>query len=286
MKPPKINDFNKNKIQSPKVSIITIVKNKNSTIRKTIESVINQSYKNYEYIIVDGNSTDGTLDIIKSYSEKIDHWISEPDKNPADASNKGIALSTGQYVCFAYADDWLNLDYVTIAVETIEKTKSDFVFGDLTYYEEEKPLFTLKGNPNYIKEMSYKMPIVNFPTMLINRKCFDLVGPFNLNYKVAPDYEWLLRLYKLNGRGIYCDKIQGNFRLGGTSSKYYLKGLIEVRRASIENGFSHYTASKELILRLSFRTLRKISNTLLPKKTHNFLFKFFRKNITYNGDIF
>lgn len=94
-------------MENLKISIITVSYNAAKTIEQTIQSVVNQTYDNIEYIIIDGGSTDGTVDIIKKYEDKIAYWVSEPDKGIYDAMNKGILKASGEYIYFLGADDWL-----------------------------------------------------------------------------------------------------------------------------------------------------------------------------------
>ena len=117
-----------------KVSIITVVYNNNKTISDAIESVINQSYKNIEYIVIDGGSTDGTVDVVKDYGSRIDKFISEPDNGIYDAMNKGVRLATGDVIGFINSDDLLNSeDCIECIVKRIVESDADIVYGDKVY---------------------------------------------------------------------------------------------------------------------------------------------------------
>ena len=117
----------------PKVSIITVVKNSQTHFLKTIKSVINQTYDNIEYVVIDGNSTDCTKEIIKKFRKNIDIYIREKDKNLWDAMNKGIKLSSGSIIAFINSDDIFNKNAVSIAVKYLRDRKTDFIFDGLMF---------------------------------------------------------------------------------------------------------------------------------------------------------
>jgi glycosyltransferase involved in cell wall biosynthesis len=120
-----------------KISIITVVYNNKDTIKDAIESVLNQTYKNIEYIIIDGGSTDGTIDIIKSYRDKIDKFISEKDNGIYDAMNKGLKLASGDIVGILNSDDiYFNENVILNVVAKFEESKTDSIYGDLYYVDE------------------------------------------------------------------------------------------------------------------------------------------------------
>ena len=114
------------------VSIITVVKNNKKYLEETIKSILDQSYKNYEFIIIDGGSTDGTLDIIKKYDDEIDYWISEEDNGIYDAFNKGLDLASGKYIVYVNSDDVLLKDAIKMLSEyDLKNPKIDFLFGSV-----------------------------------------------------------------------------------------------------------------------------------------------------------
>lgn len=257
----------------PLISILTFVLNGENFIEQTISSVIAQTYDNIEYIVIDGLSSDNTVNIIKKYNNYISLWISESDKGATDAANKCLKYANGKYVFYLNADDWIEENFIEIAVQTLEKNKNAaFTFGNLRYYSKDgKYMYTIVGDQNYINKIKYTMPHLNFPTLVIKKQCFDQIGLFNLEYKVAPDYEWNLRLYKSGARGIYCNKLYANFRLGGNSDINDTKGFKEVKKASIESGYSKTIANiicNKCILKSK---IKKILATLLPNELYLFI---------------
>ena len=116
------------------ISVITVSYNAVSTIEQTILSVINQTYSNIEYIIIDGGSTDGTIDIIRRYEDKIAYWVSEPDRGIYDAMNKGASKANGEYIAFLNSDDWYELDAVSIIAQFADG-KTDLISGIIKLYK-------------------------------------------------------------------------------------------------------------------------------------------------------
>ena len=205
-----------------KVSIITITYNSEATIRDTIESVINQTYKNIEYIFIDGKSTDNTISIIKSYGENISTLISEKDNGLYDALNKGIALATGDIIGILHSDDfYTNFNVITNIVSSFDKSNADAVYADLYYVD--------KNNTNQIhrkwKSGNYKdgmflngwMP--PHPTFFVKRIIYEKFGSFNSALTSAADYELMLRLiHKHKIKLVYLAEFIIKMRVGGKSN--------------------------------------------------------------------
>ncbi|MES2284324.1 MAG: glycosyltransferase family 2 protein [Bacteroidota bacterium] len=208
----------------PLISIITIVYNGAKYIERTINSVINQTYHNIEFIIIDGGSTDQTLDIIKKYEDKITFWKSEPDLGIADAFNKGISVAKGSIIGFVNSDDWYEDD-------TIEKVVGYFdsysvVFGDVQFWEKNKKTHRTYGDHN---RLHHGMTIAH-PAVFVKKEIYNKYGLFNLEYKIAMDYEFILRLY-FNKVSFYnIESILVNMSLGGLSDRKWLEACIEERK--------------------------------------------------------
>ena len=154
----------------PLVSIITIVYNGENYLEQAINSVVQQSYQNIEYIIIDGGSTDQSISIIKKYESKIRAWISEPDKGIADAFNKGLARASGDVIGFINADDWYEPDAVQKVVENING--ADIVYGDLRLWRDKKVDFIVEGDHMHLEdEMT-----LNHPTVFVRKLVYDQFG--------------------------------------------------------------------------------------------------------------
>ncbi|MGI9493747.1 MAG: glycosyltransferase family 2 protein [Geminicoccaceae bacterium] len=227
----------------PLVSLITVVLNGGDAFRRTFESVFAQRYQPIEYIVIDGESTDGSVDLIKRHSDRIAYWVSEPDQGISDAFNKGIAAAKGDYIGLLNADDWLSPEQVEEAVRTLEASDAGFAFGDLLYHAPDgTPLHMIKGDPDYETKIKSLMPALNHPTMLVRRSVFDDIGGFDQRYKVAMDYDWALRAHLAGYKGEYSKNIVGHMTLDGTSDRQFVRSLIEVRRIATSHGQNPLTA--------------------------------------------
>jgi len=207
------------------VSIITPVLNNKGTIETAIKSVLGQSYKNVEYIIVDGGSTDGTVEIISKYRDKIAKFVSEKDKGVFDGMNKGIKLATGDIIGILNSDDVYASDDV---VETIVKTMErniDVCWGDLVYVKRDNPEKIIR----YWKSSEYKEGKIKrgwmppHPTFFVRKWVYEKYGGFNLDLPISADYEVMLRFlerYKI--KSCYIPQVLVKMRIGGQSSKNLL----------------------------------------------------------------
>ncbi|HBH62451.1 MAG TPA: glycosyltransferase, partial [Nitrospiraceae bacterium] len=170
--------------------IITIVRNGVKTLEKTIQSVLNQTYDNIAYIIINGGSTDGTLDTIRKYEDKIAYWTSEPDSGISEAFNKGITAATGEIIGIINADDYYEPAAVALAVSVLTQTGADIVHGMVQYRDvngQKTELFS--GNDALL----YKDMTINHPSVFARRSAYEKIGLFRTDFRYAMDYEWLLR---------------------------------------------------------------------------------------------
>ncbi|MCX5699151.1 MAG: glycosyltransferase family 2 protein [Candidatus Omnitrophica bacterium] len=214
----------------PLVTIFTIVRNQKETLSQTIMSVLGQSYTNIEYVIIDGASTDGTLEVIKQFDDKIDLWISEPDHGTSDASNKAISLAGGDFIFWLPADDWIDPNFIEIAVKALLRTGADFVFGNMAMYTNGKLVSLTKGDKDYVKSLARGDPSFNYPCMVINKECFQKFGLIDLSYKFSNDYEWLLRCHQSGGKGYYENLLIVHRRTGGFGERHLFKSTLEQLR--------------------------------------------------------
>ena len=209
---------------NPLVTVITVCYNCEDTIRETIESVLHQTYTNIEYIIIDGLSTDRTLDIIKEYEPLFQgrmRYISERDNGIYNAMNKGIRMAGGQLIGLINGDDYYELDAVEAAVRNMNSARCQVIYGYMRVLKENIPKYIAKGNhKNLNKEM------ISHPTCFVTRRTYQKYGLFLEWFKVAADYELMLRLYgKEDVVFTQVRKVQAYFRLGGASDnkKYALE---------------------------------------------------------------
>ena len=227
----------KSEPEKPLISIITVVRNGEKYLEQTIQSVLNQTYDNIEYIIIDGASTDGTLDIIKKYEDQIAYWVSEPDGGIYDAMNKGIELATGEIIGILNSDDWYKEDAVSKVTVAFRKSPNSSVFhGDMGRY-------TLSGKLDRVVVPMYpRMSLIygctiNHPTCFVDMKTYKQLRGFNLSLDLASDYEFLLRVWKSGGNFYYINSVLTNFRVGGYSSNF-IKSAVQAHEARRLNGIN------------------------------------------------
>lgn len=225
-----------------KVSIVTVVWNNELTIKDAIESVLSQTYKNIEYIVVDGASTDGTVEVIKSYGDKITKFISEPDNGLYDAMNKGIHLATGDIVGILNSDDFY-IDELVIEkiVKEFEEKGVDSVYADLVFVKPDNLDKTVRYyDSSHFTPTKFAygwMPA--HPTFFVKRWVYEKYGVFKIDYKIAADYELLTRFiakYKISYS--YIKKSIVKMRVGGASTSGIKSNYIlnkEIIRACREN---------------------------------------------------
>jgi glycosyltransferase involved in cell wall biosynthesis len=202
--------------------VITVVLNGEKYLEQTIQSVINQTYPNVEYIIIDGGSTDGTLDIIKKYEDYIDYWVSEPDKGIYDAMNKGIRCSLGQWIGFLGSDDVMNYSWLESAFKYwFTNRDKNYIYGDIIFIINNKDRF-FKYKEIKQSDILKKDFIIPHSGSIANRELFKK-NIFDINFRIAGDYAWVLsNLESLNV--LYIPQWQIKMRIGGTSSNWkYLK---------------------------------------------------------------
>jgi len=240
-----------------KFSIITVSFNSARTIERTILSVLNQSCLDFEYLIIDGGSTDGTIDIIKKYQDRISYWISEKDMGISDAFNKGILASRGGIVGILNSDDW----YEPNALEVINRLDSgddfDFYVGALRYWDNDKTRKVVYPDTNYMRTIRFCMPHLNHPASFFTRKTYDEIGLFDIKYKYAMDYDIFLRAYLKGKRGAFTNEIISNMLMGGAANMNREKTYWEVFKISKSKilGLSWYLLS--LVRTCIFRIFNK-----------------------------
>ena len=220
-------------------SVITVCFNSVNTIRNTFDSVLSQSCLDYEYIVIDGGSTDGTVEIIKEFEPKFDgrmHWISEKDNGIYDAMNKGVKLSKGEYLNFMNSDD-------TYASEALIKTKNEIEnnkYQPGVYYGITRCVNSNKEEINIIRRnhQFLKYVTINHQACFVHKSIFELYGLFDLSYKICADYNFFLLLYKNNVNFFSMDIIIVNYFQNGLSRLQINKTNEENELIKYKHGYS------------------------------------------------
>ena len=247
----------------PLITVITVVYNGASTVEGTIQSVINQTYSNIEYIVVDGGSNDGTIEILKRYEHAIDYWVSEKDGGIYDAMNKGIALASGAYVGMLNADDmFAGQEVIQGYADRFCTANVDAIFSVLNIVKQgDMKKILRKYRVDRLSAWLLRIGVMPaHPTFYCKRSCLESAGPYNTGYRIAADFEMLVRLcIKQKISWEFLDKVSVVMRSGGVSNSGHLARLRlnrEIIRACRENGL--YTNALLLALKLPIRLLELI----------------------------
>lgn len=252
---------------NPKISIVTIAYNCESEIEDTILSVINQKYENKEYLIIDGASKDGTMSVVNRYRDRIDVIVSEPDKGRSDAFNKGVSLSTGDYIVMMNAGDLLT-DGALEKFARAYQPGYDIIKGNTIRWNEETGY----------KSVEY--PVVKYPAIpfnflvchqssYISKAIYEKVGSYREDFRVAMDFELMLRLTGAGARFMSIDEDLAIFRMGGISQTDDTRRFIELRQAMRLNGRGWLSTSifmSYIYLRTGIRNILNKINPDLKNK--------------------
>lgn len=226
-----------------KISLITVTYNSSKTLPDTFQSVLNQTYSDIEYIIVDGASKDNTVSIIKEYEPKFEgrmKWISEPDKGLYDAMNKGIRMATGDVVGILNSDDLFMDNQVLADIAKAFDASIEAIFGNLYFVNQED----VNQIVRVWKGSSYKSFKTGWhpahPTFYVRREVYEKYGVFDTTFNVSADFELMLRLIEKQGiRTKYLDRFMVRMRMGGESTgsiKNIIKGNQNILHAFRKNG--------------------------------------------------
>ena len=217
-----------------KISVITVARNNADTIADTMQSVAKQTHPDVEHIIVDGASTDGTIEVVKHQGRRVAKILSEPDQGMYDALNKGIAMATGEIIGLLHADDAYAEDSVLAQVaQVMQDVSVDACYADLIYVDRKKTSRIVrywKSKP-YEEGLFEKGWMPAHPTLFVRRRVYERCGGFDTSLKIAADFELtmrLLRIYRI--RSVYVPKIWIKMRTGGISNRR----LIDIIRSNLE----------------------------------------------------
>lgn len=208
--------------QQPLLSIITVCRNSESTIRRTIESVIAQDFHNMEYIVLDGNSTDNTPKIIENYLDFITYYQSKPDDGMYHALNQGIEISKGSFIGILNADDYYSSNESLKTVAKFLKPEVDMFWADVNFISlaNSKLVRKYKSFNNYPFLFKFGLMPAH-PSIFINQKLFHKHGNYNTEYKIASDFDLILRFISKTKNNIYHPFTLINMSIGGISNKGY-----------------------------------------------------------------
>jgi glycosyltransferase involved in cell wall biosynthesis len=255
---------------SPTVSVITVCLNRVDTIADAIESVQRQTYPSIEHIIVDGQSTDGTLTVVDRYRSGIARVVSEPDAGIYDAMNKGIGLATGEFVATLNADDmYADEGAVAATVDRLQETGADLGYADLVVVDRQRTDRVVR----YYRSNRFRparladgwMP--PHPTVFIRRSCLQQFGVYRTDYRIAADYELLVRMLLRHGvRSTYLPRITVRMRRGGLSSRGLTSNWVisrEIVRACRDNGIE--TSLPRVLLKYPMKLLELVTRPDQPR---------------------
>ncbi len=227
--------FKQNKASEPLISIITTVKNGEKYLEEAILSLKDQNYKNFEHIVIDANSSDKTLEIIKKYNDQIDYWVTCEDRGIWDGFNLGMKLVRGKYLGFLNSDDKFTPEALSLLIKYIKKfPEKDFIFGAV-----KKHWGVLHGYKPWKIKWSWGFYSSHSTGFFIKTTSAQKVGLYNLTYKYSADYDFFYRMIvkeKMTGVGTKKKELFGYFRRGGFSSKTrFLDHFYEEIKIRIDN---------------------------------------------------
>lgn len=210
---------------APLISVITVAYNAETTIEKTILSVIQQTYSNIEYIIIDGKSSDNTITIVKKYENYLSYWISESDKGVYDAMNKGIKKANGEWICFMNSGDTFHSPDVLNKIFTLAYYDQNIgvIYGDAYLYKNNQFMMPFQNQPFWKSCMPYRTGKGICHQSMFTRTVLAKKLLFNLEYKISADFDMAYKIYKLKFQFQYVNVVVCNFDIDGMSSsgKYW-----------------------------------------------------------------
>jgi glycosyltransferase involved in cell wall biosynthesis len=203
--------------QQPLVTYVTVVRNNTATLARTIESVQSQTYANVEHVVLDGASTDGTLDVIRQYADRLDYFASEPDRGLYDAVNKAIPLARGQLICVLNSDDWLEPRAAEIAVHRMAQVKGAALL--LTGAKVRRADASMEWYPAFVHPGCYFRCADDCHNgIYATPAAYEISGPYDTLYKIAADFKWIMTCLDADTTFVYTREMTVNYSLGGVSS--------------------------------------------------------------------
>lgn len=261
-----------------KISIITVCFNAKDTIEKTFLSILNQTYKNAELVVIDGGSDDGTIDIINKYREKISYFVSEPDKGIYDAMNKGIKASSGEFIIFLNANDaFFNENTLEEVIKALNKNpEAKLLFGDAEYITEDQKNSQTITNEKIKNNFSLIYNNICHQSIFYNKSLFEKFGFYSDEFKIYADWDFNIKCLVQNKvAAIYLPTVICKFQLGGACSTPSSKKLCKKEKTDLIN--KHYPQYRFIIaftgfLEKNFGTPYKWLTTNCHIKKYLYLF--------------
>jgi glycosyltransferase involved in cell wall biosynthesis len=256
----------------PKISVITPSYNQGIYIEETIQSVLNQNYPNLEYIIIDGGSSDSTVEIIKKYESKIDFWVSEKDKGQADAINRGFAKATGDVLCWLNSDDYFFPETLKYVASQLNIEKKEILFGEVDHIFE--PDKAVKHSNVKNKYENYNLELYDYiiqPGSFWTKKVWESTGVVDENLHFVFDWEWFLRAKKNNTEFKYSNKVMSMYRV---HAAHKTSNGGEKRQKEIEYILKKYSDEKMVKAFIFMRDERSKVDEILQAVKKNKLTRF------------
>lgn len=205
--------------ETPLITYITVVYNRINTLERCMKSVWGQTYKNVEYIIIDGNSTDGSLELIKENQDKIDYYISQPDTGIYNAMNKGISLARGRFICFMNSDDECTLSAAEKVIKQYKQTNADIICGTRNLYMGGQKIEEVTYPRYCIKHSNFRYIQMYHQATYSSYEVFNRIGGFDESYSLLSDWIWESAAIDAGFSIDFCDQILTNFNYDGASFK-------------------------------------------------------------------
>ena len=261
-------------IYNPLVSVVTIVLDGEDNLEETILSIINQTYKNIEYIVIDGGSKDDSINIIKKFEDKIAYWISEPDRGHYYAYNKGIDSCSGDYVNFMNCGDkFCKNDVIENIFNKVnsECIDADIIYGDIIKEDVDSGLsYIYKNHP--LNKLSERM-VFGFQSVFIKRSVINKYK-FNVKYKISADYNLLATCYLNNYKFYYSNILTGVYRSGGISQKRTLRIILEdfsIQRRFSPNPYMYSNLFRRIYSHYHYKIFKLLDMFVAGRKLHSLL---------------
>jgi glycosyltransferase involved in cell wall biosynthesis len=254
------------------ISIVTVVLNDVDHIEKTILSVIHQPNIDLEYIIIDGGSTDGTVEIIRRYEKHLSYWLSEPDEGVSDAFNKGIIHADGDIIGLVNSGDFLESGALCQVINVFDENNLDIVYGNVQYWNGAVREYIYKADHTLLG----KFMSINHPAVFVKNEIYKKYGMFDRHYRVAMDYELMLRFYIKGARFAYLDTVLSNMALGGLSDVNWNRAYREAYTIR-----KHYLGkSIKLYLGYLFQILKRYISNFLERLELGYIKQWYRHSFS------